>query len=114
LKGPGLSRLQLFGLNVDLAARLHQSAIKGQVHCSKATADELAAFDKSNWARASSEPLQIKGGTEAETYVLDQQVVDGFSTPNETDLRLIDEEFAEEIRAAELDREDLYCRRKCD
>jgi class 3 adenylate cyclase len=108
LKGPGLStRFHLFGPNVDLAVRLQQSAIKGQAHCSKATADELAAFDKSNWVLASSAPLQIKGSTEVETYDLDQEVVNGLSSPSHKDLRLIDEEFEGEIRAAEMDRDDL-------
>jgi hypothetical protein len=95
----------LFGPNVDLAVRLQQSASKGQAHCSKATADELAAFDKSNWVLASSVPLQIKGSAEVETYVLDQEVVDGLSSPSHTDLRLIDEEFEDEIRAAEMEME---------
>jgi class 3 adenylate cyclase len=104
LKGPGLSnRFHLFGPNVDLAVRLQQSASKGQARCSKATADELAAFDKSNWVLASSVPLQINGSAEVETYVLDQEVVDGLSSPSHTDLRLIDEEFEDEIRAAEME-----------
>lgn len=42
-------RLQLFGPNVDLAARLQNKGIKGQIVCSKATRDNLVASGKSSW-----------------------------------------------------------------
>jgi class 3 adenylate cyclase len=54
-------RFQLFGDTVNTAARMESTGVKGHVHVSQATADELIQRGKRTWLTARKDPVIAKG-----------------------------------------------------
>ena len=66
-------RFQLFGGTVNVASRMESNGVKGRIHVSQATADELVASGKGAWLEARQDKIYAKGIGEVQTY---------FCTPN--------------------------------
>ena len=70
--GVDTQRLQVFGPDVDIAARLQNSAGKGEIHCSSATVGVLKELGKlGDFDLVPGRPLSVrKSEVSTETYVL--------------------------------------------
>jgi class 3 adenylate cyclase len=62
------SRFQLFGDSMNTSARMESNGIKGRIHVSQQTADELIAKGKSSWVTTREEKIVAKGKGELQTY----------------------------------------------
>ena len=62
------ARFQLFGDSVNTAARMESNGVKGRIHVSQATADELSNAGKAAWLTAREEKIVAKGKGSMQTY----------------------------------------------
>jgi class 3 adenylate cyclase len=62
------ARFQLFGDSVNTAARMESNGVKGKIHVSQATADELIKSGKEAWITPCEEKIHAKGKGFMQTY----------------------------------------------
>lgn len=62
------SRFQLFGDTVNTASRMESNGVKGCIHISQNTADELIAKGKGHWLTPREERIFVKGKGEMQTF----------------------------------------------
>lgn len=62
------SRFQLFGDTVNTASRMESTGVKGRIHVSQSTADELIGKGRGHWLSPREEKLSVKGKGAMQTY----------------------------------------------
>lgn len=62
------SRFQLFGDTVNVAARMESTGMKGRIHISQSTADELIKLKKGHWVQPRKDSVEVKGKGTMPTY----------------------------------------------
>jgi class 3 adenylate cyclase len=67
------SRFQLFGDTVNTAARMESNGIKGCIHLSQSTADEIVQAGKPGWIVPRQDKINAKGKGELQTYFMDER-----------------------------------------
>jgi class 3 adenylate cyclase len=67
------SRFQLFGDTVNTAARMESHGIKGRIHVSQSTADELVKAGKPGWIVPRQDKISAKGKGDLQTYFMDER-----------------------------------------
>jgi class 3 adenylate cyclase len=71
------SRFQLFGDTVNTAARMESNGIKGRIHVSQSTADEIVTAGKLAWIVPREAKISAKGKGELQTYFMDERFMRG-------------------------------------
>ena len=61
------TRFQLFGDTVNTAARMESNGVKGKIHISQSTADELITAGKAQWLIPREDKIVAKGKGEMQT-----------------------------------------------
>lgn len=61
-------RFQLFGDTVNTASRMESNGVRGRIHVSQSTADELTSQGKGYWLIPREDVLQVKGKGDMKTY----------------------------------------------
>jgi class 3 adenylate cyclase len=67
------SRFQLFGDTVNTAARMESNGIKGCIHISQSTADEIIQSGKPGWIVPRQDKIHAKGKGDLQTYFMDER-----------------------------------------
>lgn len=62
------NRFQLFGDTVNTASRMETNGVKGRIHVSQSTANELIAKGKGHWLTPRQQEILVKGKGEMQTY----------------------------------------------
>jgi class 3 adenylate cyclase len=94
------SRFQLFGDTMNTASRMESNGVRGRIHCSNETANELIAKGKSKWVTPRLDKIVAKGKGEMQTFwvnpgskahsQVDSFVGSGYSSDSDNEKRTVE------------------------